>query len=57
MQETPKQVDDEKEKPPEMDGLWEGDQQSRGYYYDDAYGYEKFVDDDEESSEAETDDD
>ena len=57
MQETPKQVDDEKEKPPEMDGLWENDQKDRGYYYDDAYGYEKFVDDDEESSEAETDDD
>lgn len=57
MQETPRQVDVENEKPPEKDGLWENDQKDRGYYYDDAYGYEKFVDDGDDSSEGETEDD
>jgi hypothetical protein len=57
MQEKPKQVDNEKEKPPEMDGLWENDQKHRGYYYDDTYGYEKFVEPEDDSSEPETEDD
>lgn len=57
MQEKPKQIEDEKEKPPEKDGLWEDDQKHRGYYYDDAFGYEKFVDDEDESSAPETDED
>ena len=55
MQEKPKQSQEE-ESPPK-DGLWEEDQKERGYYYDDAYGYEKFVDDeaDESSSEDQAD--
>ena len=42
MPETPKQ----KDKPVEPDkkdrSNWSEDQQTRGYYYDDAHGYEKY---------------
>jgi hypothetical protein len=33
------------------DGSWEADQRKREYYYDDAHGYETFVDDDDEDDE------
>lgn len=52
MPETPKQ----KGKPVEPDekdrSSWSEDQQKRGYYYDDAHGYEKYEpekDDDDDS--------
>src|SRR5512141_198365 len=50
MDSTPK----EKEKcnePKEDDTTWEKDQKKRGYYYDDAYGYEAYVDEDDEAAE------
>ncbi len=46
MPETPKQ----KDKPNDC-STWSDDQQARGYYYDDAHGYEKYEpekDDDDE---------
>ncbi|MBK7393913.1 MAG: hypothetical protein IPI64_11545 [Chloracidobacterium sp.] len=42
MPETPKQKDKPAE-PAEKDrSSWSEDQQKRGYYYDDAHGYEKY---------------
>jgi len=51
MQEKPKEPIEEKEKPPEKDGNWEEDQKKRGYYYDDAHGYEIFTDENTEETE------
>ena len=34
--------------------LWSEDQKERGYYYDDAHGYEKYVEDEDEEGEART---
>lgn len=36
---------------------WADDQQTRGYYYDDACGYETFDPDEDEDAEAEPDED
>ncbi len=42
MPETPKQKD-KPDEPAEKDrSSWSEDQQKRGYYYDDAHGYEKY---------------
>lgn len=30
-----------------IESTWSKDQSERNYYYDDAYGYEKFIDEDE----------
>lgn len=35
------------EEPPEK-GAWAEDQEKRGYYYDDAHGYEIYSDDEED---------
>lgn len=47
MPEKTKHIEGENGESPADDSLWSEDQAKRGYYYDDAYGYEKFVDDDE----------
>lgn len=45
----------EKPKPEDKSDSWAEDQKDRGYYYDDAHGYEKFDPEQEESDEdAET---
>ena len=64
MPETPK-PENEKDKTIKKIGLdkpeignessWSKDQKERNYYYDDAYGYEKYVDKDD-SADEETDD-
>jgi len=61
MPETPKR-ENEKEKTikrivedtPEIgeESSWSKDQVERNYYYDDAYGYEKYVDEDDEEKEG-----
>ena len=56
MSETPKkkrEIGKEKEKAREKDS-WGEDQNERGYYYDDAHGYEIYVapDTDDESEDA-----
>jgi len=53
MPETPKEKP--VSEPVEADGLvkddsWEEDQEKRGYYYDDAHGYEVYVPEEEEDS-------
>jgi hypothetical protein len=35
----------------EENGAWAEDQKERGYYYDDAHGYEIFTDDEEKDEE------
>ncbi len=48
MPETPKQ----KSKPVESEETsWSEDQQKRGYYYDDAHGYEKYEPEKDENDE------
>ena len=51
MPQTPKQ----KDKPAKVDekdrSNWSDDQQKRGYYYDDAHGYEKYEPDTEDEEE------
>ena len=44
---------DEKSKALKRTGTWAEDQQTRGYYYDDATGYEKYDPEDECEEEAE----
>ena len=41
----------EKPKPEDKSDSWAEDQKDRGYYYDDAHGYEKFDPEAEESDE------
>jgi hypothetical protein len=36
----PKELEEKKDK--RLEDSWETDQAERGYYYDDAHGYEKF---------------
>ena len=48
MQEKPKESANEPEKSPGPDDTWERDQADRGYYYDDAHGYEVYCEDDDE---------
>lgn len=50
MSETPKSSSD-KEKLA-RDASLEGDQKGRQYYYDDAHGYETFIDDETEDDES-----
>ena len=57
MPENPQDKEDsppekEKNKPetPESDGAWSEDQKKRGYYYDDACGYEVYDPDDEDEN-------
>lgn len=42
MPETPKQKDKPVEPEVRDSSNWSDDQQKRGYYYDDAHGYEKY---------------
>lgn len=42
----------EKKKSDKLEDAWESDQAERGYYYDDAHGYEEF----DPESDEETDD-
>ena len=35
------------------DSSWASDQNERGYYYDDSYGYEKFVEDEDHEEDSE----
>ena len=44
-------------KEPKRTENWAEDQQERGYYYDDACGYEAYDPEDEEESEDEVDED
>jgi len=37
---------------PENDGNWGEDQETRGYYYDDAHGYEVYRPEDDEKEEC-----
>lgn len=39
---------------PEKEDSWEEDQEKRGYYYDDAHGYEKYEPEDDENAGAGT---
>ena len=51
----PKPKSAEQEKQPKPTVSWADDQQNRGYYYDDAHGYEKFdpeADDEDKDEEA-----
>ena len=45
-----------KPKPDDRDPTWAGDQKERGYYYDDAHGYEEYdpESEDEETGDEET---
>lgn len=55
MPRTPKQkAEPENKVDDRSEDSWSEDQTTRGYYYDDAYGYETFVEDDEENTEQET---
>lgn len=50
MPENPKRKSPDRNKVVERTETWADDQQNRGYYYDDAHGYEEFdpeADDDE----------
>jgi hypothetical protein len=40
----------EPEKKPDENGAWGEDQKKKGYYYDDAHGYEIFTDEADEES-------
>ncbi|MGE3468453.1 MAG: hypothetical protein AB7J13_16145 [Pyrinomonadaceae bacterium] len=54
MPKTPKDKpasDQKKCDEPVADGRWEADIENRGYYYDDAHGYEKYDPAEEEPSE------
>jgi hypothetical protein len=42
---------EEADESPDKD-RWSEDQKERGYYYDDAHGYEKYVEDEDEDEEA-----
>ena len=53
MQEKPKQNDEACGEDTKKDGVWEADQRERSYYYDDAHGYEKFVDTDDDADDDE----
>ncbi|MEQ1921468.1 MAG: hypothetical protein ABL952_03065 [Pyrinomonadaceae bacterium] len=50
MPETPKQ----KDSPDKDSSNWSDDQQTRGYYYDDAHGYEKYEPEKDEDDERTT---
>ena len=54
MPETPKEkpkLEEEQREIPD-DASWGEDQKERGYYYDDAHGYEVYEPDDDEKEEA-----
>jgi hypothetical protein len=54
MPKTPKEDSkeiDETEESRDKD-RWSEDQKERGYYYDDAHGYEKYIEDEDEDEEA-----
>ena len=55
MPKTPKKGPeiDEKEEEKPADATWEKDQKDRGYYYDDAHGYETFDPDSEDDDDSE----
>jgi hypothetical protein len=54
MPKTPKEDSKEIDQPDESTDKdrWGEDQKERGYYYDDAHGYEKYVEDEDEEGEA-----
>lgn len=56
MPKTPKEDRKEIDEPDESldKDRWGEDQKERGYYYDDAHGYEKYVEDEDEEGEAPT---
>ncbi len=39
---------------PQKEDSWEDDQEKRGYYYDDAHGYENYEPEEDEEAEART---
>jgi hypothetical protein len=43
-----KEKEIEKTLPEQDEDLWSSDQQERGYYYDDAHGYEVYTPDEDE---------
>ncbi len=51
----PKNAPNDPQKPtlPVKDSSWGSDQNERGYYYDDAYGYQKFVEDEDLEEDSE----
>lgn len=49
MQKKPKESDESDEEKEGKEDSWKEDQKHRGYYYDDAYGYEAFDPEDEEA--------
>jgi hypothetical protein len=50
MPETPKKKPDRPKRP-----NWEDDQRERGYYYDDAHGYERYDPETDQEDEGESD--
>ena len=56
MSDTPK-PEDAKGKVLKRTETWAEDQQTRGYYYDDAAGYEKYDPEADDEKESETDED
>ena len=55
MPETPKKTPAHEPFEPdelEKDDSWEADQEKRGYYYDDAHGYEVYIPEEEDDSEV-----
>ncbi len=56
MPKKPKEDHKESDKTEELPNkaCWSEDQKERGYYYDDAHGYEKYVEDEDDDAEAST---